>query len=210
MSGEGGLPAAPMRLKLGRAMQATLAFVVLLGLVYGVHVRHFEVDVVLYGALQDGALACALATAGLFGLRRFAVFNPFEKLQLCAIWLLGAYAFALSVPTVIDRSLSFYLLEKLQQRGGGIALARLEEVFVQEYMPEHRLLQIRLTEQLASGTVVLDGGCVRLTGRGERLAHFSRFFRAHFLPPRRLLMGEYSDALVDPFRDGRPSPGYEC
>jgi hypothetical protein len=196
--------------KLSRAGLATVLFVTLLLLVYVVHARYFSVDVVLYGAMLDGVIACGLAALALFGLRWFAALSGFEKLQLCVIWLLGAYAFAISVPTVIDRSLSFYVLEKLQQRGGGIRLESFEEVFVREYMPEHRLVQIRLTEQLASGTVVLDGECVRLTRRGQQLASFSRYFRTHFLPRQRLLMGEYSDALVDPFRNGRKSPGYEC
>lgn len=196
--------------KLWRAVLATIFFVAVLLLVYGVHARFFNVDVVLYAAVLDGALACILAAALLWRARWLALLGGFERLQLGAIWLLMAYAFAISVPTVIDRSLSFYLLEKLQQRGGGIQRARFDEVFVREYMPEHRLVEIRLTEQLASGTVVLDGNCVRLTQRGQRLASFGRYFRQHFLPRQRLLMNEYSDALTDPFRHSRPSPGYEC
>lgn len=196
--------------KLLRAGLATVLFVLFLLLAYGVHARYFSVDVVLYSALLDGLLACLATSLLLFFGRWFVVLNGFEKLQLCLIWLLGAYVFAISVPTVIDRSLSFYILEKLQQRGGGIQLESFEDIFVHEYMPEHRLVQIRLTEQLASGTVRLDGKCVRLTGRGQRLASFSRYFRTHFLPRQRLLMDGYSDALVDPFRDGRDSPGYEC
>lgn len=196
--------------KLRCAAVASVLFVVLMLSVYVVHARFFAVDVVFYGAMFDGVLACILAAAAVYGLRWFAPLGGFEKAQLCVIWLLGAYAFAISVPTVIDRSLSFYILEKLQQRGGGIELARFDEVFVQEYMPEHHLVQIRLTEQLASGTIEINSGCVRLTERGRSLAAFSRYFRAHFLPRHRLLMGEYSDALVDPFRNSRASPGYEC
>ncbi|SMB22421.1 conserved membrane protein of unknown function [Sterolibacterium denitrificans] len=196
--------------KLWRAVSATMVFVAMLLLVYGVHARFFHVDVVLYDALLDGVLACILSAAVLWRGRWLAMLGGFEKLQLAAIWLLLAYGFAISVPTVIDRSLSFYILEKLQQRGGGIQLARLDEVFVREYMPEHRLVEIRLTEQLASGTVRLDGNCVRLTQRGQHLASFSRYLRRNFLPRQRLLMSDYSDALTDPFRHDRPSPGYEC
>ncbi|MBV2235037.1 MAG: hypothetical protein KUL75_05755 [Sterolibacterium sp.] len=179
-------------------------------LTYGVHARYFSVNVVLYGAIFDGLLASVLTTVLLWQTRWLKQLGKFERLQLFLIWLLMSYAFAISVPTVIDRSLSFYLLEKLQQRGGGIQLARFDEIFVREYMPEHRLMQIRLTEQIASGTVVLDNNCVRLTQRGQQIAGFSRYFRQHFLPRQRLLMGEYSDVLTDPFRHGKPSSGYEC
>ena len=119
---------------------------------------------------------------------------------MVAIWILLGYAFAISIPTVIDRSLSFYILEKLDHRGGGIQLASFEDVFTREYVKEHRLVDVRLTEQQASGTIIIQGGCVKLTKRGKRLAGFSRYFRKIFLPKRRLLMGEYSDSLTDPFR----------
>ena len=96
-------------------------------------------------------------------------------------------------------------------RGGGIREDAIGDVFVSEYMPEFRLVDVRLTEQQASGTIVIENGCVKLTPRGERLANFSRFFRTHLLPKHRLLAGEYTDDLVDPFKDSAKSAmGYEC
>jgi hypothetical protein len=71
-------------------------------------------------------------------------------------------------------------------------------------------VDVRLTEQLASGTVIIQSGCVKLTERGDRLATFSRFFRLNLLPKKRLLMGEYTDALTDPFRDSEDAHSYEC
>ncbi|WP_216074005.1 hypothetical protein, partial [Acinetobacter baumannii] len=82
----------------------------------------------------------------------FRDFSRLELIQLAAIWLLGGYVFAISVPTVIDRSLSFYILEKLQQRGGGIREDAFRQVFTEEYVREHHLVEVRLTEQLQSGT----------------------------------------------------------
>jgi hypothetical protein len=111
---------------------------------------------------------------------------------------------------VIDRSLSFYILEKIQQRGGGIRLDRMEDVFTREYVKEHRLVDVRLTEQQESGTIVIANGCVKLTERGVRLAAFSRYFRTHFLPKQRLLMGEYSDDLTDPFRHSEAMSDCGC
>lgn len=198
-------------MKIVRAAVATALFLGVLIALYLVHVRYFQVDVVFYSALLDVLVAVLVTAAILFSLRFFALFNPFEKCQLVVIWSLIGYALAISVPTVIDRSLSFYILEKLAQRGGGIQLASFEEVFTREYVREHRLVDVRLTEQRASGTIVIDDGCVRLTPWGEQLAGFSRFFRRHFLPRHRLLMEEYSDDLTDPFRDQRPSAGdYGC
>ena len=195
---------------LGRALVLCLAYAVLLLVVYWAWMRYGRVDVVFYSAI-----GCAVATAvlmmwPLYHWRIFSGFSPLERLQLLAIWLLAGYAFAISVPTVIDRSLSFYLLEKLQQRGGGIREDAFADVFTKEYLPEHRLVDVRLTEQLQSGTIVIENGCVVLTPRGQRMAHFSRWFRAHWLPRQRLLMGEYTDDLTNPFRNGAAPADYTC
>jgi len=98
----------------------------------------------------------------------------------------------------------------LQQRGGGILLDRMPEVFIQEYMKEHHLVDVRMTEQLEAGKVVVRDGCVRLTTWGDSMATASRFYRLHFLPTRRLLMGTYSAALVDPFKSDEGGKDYTC
>lgn len=193
-----------------RSLLASVAYALLLLAVYGVHARWFAVDVVFYSALADAVIAAALMALPLYRARAFAAFSALERAQLLAIWLLAGYAFAISVPTVLDRSLSFYILEKLDQRGGAIRADAMPRVFTDEYLPEHRLVDVRLTEQLQSGTIVIVDGCVRLTARGERLARASRWFRLHLLPRKRLLAGEYTDALTDPFRASRDAVDYAC
>lgn len=197
-------------MKILKAAAITGVFIVLLLLVYWLHVRFWRVDVVLYSALLDACIAAALTAVLLFSLRAFSGFTGLERILLVLVWLLGGYAFAISIPTVIDRSLSFYILEKLQQRGGGIRQARFADVFTKEYLVEARLVDVRLTEQLQSGTIAIRGGCVRLTPRGERIARWSAYFRRHFLPTHRLLMGEYTDDLTDPFRHSTTQVDYTC
>lgn len=197
-------------MKVFRAALATLLFVVLLLVIYWVHVTFFRINVIFYAAIADGVLAAMTAGIVLLACRYFRVLNSFEKIQLIVIWLLAGYAFAISVPTVIDRSLSFYILEKLQQRGGGIRLDRFGDVFTKEYMQEHHLIDVRLTEQGASGTIRIDNGCVKLTPKGEAIVTFSRWFRKNLLPKQRLLMGTYTDVLTDPFRSDAGALDYRC
>lgn len=201
-----GIPA----LNVWRSLVASIGYVLVLLAVYAIHVRWFAVDVVFYSAIADALIAAGLMALPLYALRAFATLSPLEKGQLVLIWLLGGYAFAISVPTVLDRSLSFYILEKLDQRGGGIREDAMPRVFIDEYLPEHRLVDVRLTEQLESGTIEIRDGCVRLTARGERLARMSRWFRLNLLPKRRLLAGEYTDALTDPFRASVEAADYRC
>lgn len=193
-----------------RAFVATVLFIVALLLVYYVHMRYFRVNVVLYASILDAFIAVVTVFAALHLLKWFRDFSRLELIQLALIWLLGGYVFAISIPTVIDRSLSFYILEKLQQRGGGIREDAFRQVFTDEYVREHHLVEVRLTEQLQSGTVTIQDGCVTLTARGERLASFSRFYRQNLLPTHRLLMGQYTDALTDPFRDSQMPVDYRC
>jgi hypothetical protein len=196
--------------KLIASSVAILGFIGLLLIVYVIHARFLSVEVVLYAALQDVVLTTALVCLALWLVPMFAVLELAERLQLAMICLLGGYAFAISVPTVIDRSLSFYLLEKLDQRGGGIRHDAMEAVITTEFMREYRVLDARITEQLASGTIVIDDECIRLTARGARTAALSRFIRTHFLPRHRNLMGTYSDDLTEPFRRSATEAPYAC
>lgn len=192
------------------AVGMTALFFVIMIFIYYLHVRFFPVGVVFYSALLDAALA-ALLTGIVLLVATSLPLQAFEKTLLVVIWLLAGYGVAISVPTVLDRSLSFYILEKLQQRGGGIRVASFPDVVTEEFMNEARVVDVRLTEQIESGTITIKNGCVKLTERGDRLATMSQFFRRNFLPKHRLLAGEYTDALVDPFSKSLPGPvGYEC
>ena len=197
-------------MKYFKFITATAIYTLLLLVIYVLHVRYVPVNVVFYSAILDAVLATILAAILIATVRWFKVFTRFETLQLCCIWLLLGYSFAISVPTVIDRSLSFYILEKLQQRGGGIKLDAFDQVFTQEYVKEHRLVDVRLTEQQQSGTIEIKDGCVKLTAWGQTIASSSRYFRANFLPKQRLLMGRYSDDLTDPFRNSVERVDYRC
>jgi hypothetical protein len=174
------------------------------------YINLLKVDVVFYSSIYSAFIALVLFTPILFILPNFRSLSGLEKYQNLLICALIGYIFAISVPTVIDRSLSFYILEKLQQRGGGIQLSKFNYIFTTEYMREHRLVDVRLTEQVESGTIIVEDGCVRLTSRGASLASFSRFFRQNFLPKKRLLLGEYTDQLTDPFARSDKSPDYLC
>ncbi|NBS35566.1 MAG: hypothetical protein EBS82_07025 [Methylocystaceae bacterium] len=189
---------------------ASVIFVFILFIIYFIHVTFLRVDVVFYSAILDALLAAGLSAVIIYSVKFFGALGLYEKFLLISIWVLAGYAFAISVPTVLDRSLSFYILEKLQQRGGGIQMARMPDVFTNEYMKEHRLVDVRLTEQAQSGTIEIKDGCVKLTPKGERIASMSRFFRLHLLPKKRLLMGEYTDDLTNPFRNSIETPDYLC
>ncbi len=195
------------RHKILAALACLAGFVPVLLLTYLGYIMLFQVDVVFYSAIAAGLLAAGLMAVVVLRLR---VFSPLEKGLLVLCMVLVSYIHAITGPALIDRSLSFYILEKLQQRGGGIQRDQMDHVFSREYMEEHRLIEIRITEQLESGTVRLDGDCVRLTPWGEILASFGQFYRKNLLPRQRLIGDEYTDDLTDPLRAGAEYPDYQC
>ena len=193
-----------------RLFLAAFIFLMILLIVHYIHFRYLWVNVVFFSAVVDGLIAALITCLIVFFNRFFDFFRFTEKILLSIIFIMTGYTLALSIPAVIDRSLSFYFLEKLQQRGGGILHDRMADVFIQEYMKEHHLVDIRMTEQMEAGTISIRDGCVRLTDWGDKLASASRYYRLHFLPTRRLLMGNYSDVLVDPFVTDVGTKDYTC
>ncbi len=197
-------------MKITKALAGFIIFIFLLLLFYYLHTSYFKINVVFYSAIFDVFIITLFMASILLKLTYFSVFNLFEKFQMIIIWFLCGYILAISIPTIIDRSLSFYILEKIQQYGGGIQIDKFEELFTKGYAKEHKLVDVRLTEQLESRTIIIQNSCVKLTERGDELATFSRFFRQHFLPKQRLLMGKYSDDLTNPFRYNGDESDYKC
>jgi len=176
-----------------------------------VHFRFLPVHVVLYSALLDTVIAGIIAAivCAVWLRPRLAASREEIGLSISLGVLLAAF-YSLSVPTIVDRSLSIYILEKLAQRGGGIRQDAMPDVFKDEYLPEHQLVSIRLTEQLNSGTVRIENGCVLLTDRGRLIASLARLYRSNLLPRHREIMGRMTDELTDPFRNSVPHVSYTC
>lgn len=188
-----------------------LVFVIVFAAINTLHSQYFPVRVVLYDALLDAAIALAITAIFVLAYKRFnELLSKLEISQMLAISFLVGVLYSLTFPTIIDRSLSVYILEKIAQRGGAIRQDALDEIIKKEFFPEHQLIKIRLTEAINSGTVTVENNCIRLTQRGQRIASFTRFFRSNVLPKKREVMGQFSDDLTDPFRNSKILVPFEC
>jgi hypothetical protein len=176
-----------------------------------IHFWHFPVSVILYACALDLVIAVAITTpAVIFLQRRMKLLSTTETVLSMLLACAGILLYAVMGPTVVDRSLSLYIVEKLHQRGGAIALEKLDEVFVREYMPEFRLVDVRVTEQLASGTAEIDGECLVLTSRGQFIAQVANAYRRFFLPRKRVLGEEITDVLTRPFDESQRQVDVSC
>ena len=197
-------------MKLVKLFFSLVYFLILISIVYFLYIKLFKVDVVFYSSLFVAFIAALLFSFSMYLFSFFEDFGSFEKTQQIIICILLGYVVAISIPTVIDRSLSFYILEKLQQRGGGIKLDKFSYIFTNEYVRESQLVDVRLTEQLQSGTIRILGDCVLLTPKGDSIASFGQYFRKNLLPKHRLLRDQYTDQLTDPFSRSDKNPDYLC
>lgn len=190
-----------------------LIFVFLLTyfLIYFIHISFFNIKVVFYSALLDAFLAAIVTCFLLFKFFSNSInFSRFESFQLLLIMLLLGYSIAISGPTVIDRSLSFYILEKIRQYGGTIKLEKMDDVLREDFLEEYSVLVARLTEQKRSGTIEIIDECVVLTNKGYNITKFSIFIRKNLLAKERLLGDTYTDKLTNPLEGTVIKEDYKC
>jgi len=177
-----------------------LAIIVAFLIVNFIHFQFVPVSVILWACIADLVIALLLLMPALYFLVwRRGVLTEFELVLAALLSSTIVVLYAVMGPTVIDRSLSIYIVQKLDQRGGEVSVDAVPAIFVEEYMPEFRLVDVRLTEQLSSGTAELDGDCLVLTSKGRLLARFADAYRRHMLPRKRILRDEVTDELTRPF-----------
>ncbi len=202
---------APLKARVVEMVLLSGAFGIVFLIVNYVHFQTLPVAVILYACLYD-ALVAGLLVFGPYGCFRLPkgplIVTEFALTGLASFFLVILYA--VMGPTVIDRSLSIYIVEKIDHRGGAVAEVAMPKIILTEFMNEYKVSDVRMTEQLTSRTVKISDGCIRLTPRGERLAAFTRWYRQTFLPKHRRVGGEETDSLTRPYMDAPVLVPYEC
>ena len=176
-----------------------------------IHFQNITVSVILYACIWDALIAglLVLGPYALFRLQRGPLLvTEYALIGIASFFLVMLYA--VMGPTVIDRSLSIYIVEKIDYRGGEVAEAAMPKIILTEFMEEYKVADVRMTEQVTSGTVDIHDGCIHLTARGKRLASFTRFFRENFLPKHRKVGDENTDALTHPYVGAPVLVPYSC
>lgn len=86
-------------------------------------------------------------------------------------------SFFVLVPVTLDRSISTFLLSRLESvdPAVGMTVAELSRVFEDEYLGRHAAIRRRVEEQLASGTVqAVRGDAIVLSPAGQRGLRWAR------------------------------------
>ena len=170
---------------------------VLFAVVNVIHSRWFHVRVVLYDTLFDAMIAtCIVALLYYLFLRRNLALSVWEASLAIVASLLILTNYAVVIPTIVDRSLSIGLLEMLATNGGSMKQEEIEPRVFRDFFPAYNVVPIRITEQIHSGTITVDNGCVRLTRWGETVVAFTTWFRRNLLPRHRDVLGNFDNSGV--------------
>jgi len=106
--------------------------------------------------------------------RKIKLFTQMVWVGLCIT--IGSL-YLLLIPTVLDRSLSIYMLSKLDSNTK-IYSSTWETDIENNYFKDYKVFETRLVEQKVSGSIVEDvNSFISITDRGERIVRLTNFYR---------------------------------
>lgn len=130
------------------------------------------VAVIIMSALALVAKRFRLAPATIIG----AAFSSLA-LNVC---------FLVVLPVTVDRSISVFLLTRIEDEQPIKALA-LQQAFIADYVVDMEQIERRVREQELSGNVIVTENGIVLTERGRRFNALARYASVWFSTDRRLL-----------------------
>ena len=141
--------------------------------------------VVLYDGIILASLVSVIGAGLLFYLKRSD--NYEVSLLLLSNGFVGLLLVLVLAPVAIDRSLSLYLLHKIEAQGGTVSTRQLDELIAKAYPAEMRVRQQRVVEQVTSGNLkALEDGRFQISENGRTVLQLTgiirRIFRLNPLP----------------------------
>jgi len=100
--------------------------------------------------------------------RAAGIFSGGSAVVASIIFLLFTYAFNITFPVNIERSFSVFMLGTLANYEDKMPESVLSDI-VSDYFHGQKLVERRIREQLATGTIVVEDGYVVLTPKGHRI-----------------------------------------
>lgn len=157
-----------------RDIGRTLLVTFLLGVFYFLFVMGvdhlFAPQIFFYSALKCLALFLLLSSVALFIFRKKFKLDIKRIFYSEIIFLLASYSFIITLPVTVDRSFSIYMLGALynsEEKGHALTINQLAGV-TQSYFFDKHLIQKRMDEQLATGSLTIDKeDKIALTEKGK-------------------------------------------
>ncbi|EQB16702.1 hypothetical protein [Sphingobium lactosutens] len=131
------------------------------------------------GVAIAGVVAFLLLVAGIAARRRLRL-APETLVGAVALSLAFNISFLIVFPVTFDRSITMFLLARIERQDGQLDAHGLEQVFVRQYLGDLRQIDRRIAEQSLSGTIRVERGRIHITPQGRRLLEGARLVGGWF------------------------------
>ncbi|MFB9048212.1 hypothetical protein ACFFV8_05775 [Sphingobium indicum] len=79
-----------------------------------------------------------------------------------------------------DRSVTMFLLARIEREDGLLDRAALEQVYIREYLGDMHQMDRRIQEQSLSGNIHVEQGRIHITAQGKRVLEGGRIIGGWF------------------------------
>ena len=139
---------------------ASLLILVIFIIIHVMHFRFLKPEVVLKASIIDAILSCFIGFI-IFGV--ILKYDLFVSFSAIITMFLGLAIYAILIPTMVDRSLSVYMLVYLDENSNGsLTKDELKKMLIKDV-----ILEKRIEEHLRAGAIELDGTNVKITKKGR-------------------------------------------
>jgi hypothetical protein len=174
-------------MKFNQFIVFSIILIFIFAFTYYLHMNYLSVSVVLYATIID-LLVSILVTVIIFKIifkKNWSYFLKPINISIILCFISIGINFCILVPTLIDRSLSVYFLEKIYENNGKIKIRDIDEMIINKFFLEKKLGRIRIEEQRNSSTLYVKNNTIYLTEFGFLVVKFTKWFSSNLLPKKR-------------------------
>lgn len=128
-----------------------------------------NISILFYRGIMVAAIAAVLMLVAGVLLRRHVRLDRPTLVGAIALSLSCNLCFLITFPVTFDRSITMFLLARIEREDGRLDNASLEKLYIREYLQDMRQIDRRVEEQLLSGNIRIDHGHIRITPQGRHL-----------------------------------------
>ena len=168
-----------LRLMLIYATVLVSAFLLYLALVASPLLGH--VPTLFYRGVALAIVAAALLALALWlAARRLLNLDLATIVGAVALSLAFNISFLIVFPVTFDRSITMFLLARVERDDGRLDSRSLERLYVREYLGDMRQIDRRVAEQSVSGNIRVVDGRIYITAQGRQLLESGRMIGRWF------------------------------
>ena len=98
-----------------------------------------------------------------------------DYIYILVISLLLSYSILITFPSLSKRSISLYMLEKIEDNSDiGISINQLEKNILEEFFIDNKEIQRRINEQLVSNNITIKNNKIYILNKGKKVNYFNR------------------------------------